>query len=157
MDALTDHLRADPDAELLVRGDPFAFLLGALLDHGIPPERAWRGPLELRRRLGHLDPARMAAEPDAVRVAVAGPPALHRYRETVARWLIEAARRVAADHGGDAGAIWGDEPTRSELHQRLLSFPGMGEVKSARTIEMLERDLGVRLRPEGSSAASLRA
>ena len=109
MDALTHHLQADPDAERLVRTDPFAFLLGALLDHGIPPERAWRGPLELSRRLGHLYPARMVAEPDAVRAAVAGPPALHRYRETVAGWVLEAAR----------------------------------------TIEVLEHDLGVHVRPDG--------
>ena len=136
-DAPAGGLCSDPDADRLLRTDPFALLLGALFHHGITAERAWRAPLELSRRLGHLDPARMLDEPEAVRAAVAGPPALHRYRETVAGWVLEAARRVAEDYGGDAAGIWSDGPGHATLRERLVAFPGMGEVKVARTIEVL--------------------
>ncbi len=137
---------SDPDAERLVRRDPFAFLLGALLDHGIAPDRAWRAPLLLQQRLGHLDPRRMVAEPQAVQQAVAQPPVLHRYKQTAAAWLVAAAQRVLDQYGGDAGAVWSDAPTRAELVHRLVAFDGVGEVKARRAIEHLQLDLGVDVR-----------
>lgn len=69
----------DPESDELIRNDGFAFLLGVIFDQGIRYERAWRAPYELQQRLGHLDPARIVADPEAVRRTVAGPPALHRY------------------------------------------------------------------------------
>jgi hypothetical protein len=54
------------------------------------------GLYELRLRLGHLDPARIAAEPDTVRAAVARPPALHRYVNHAPEWLVRAAARVGS-------------------------------------------------------------
>jgi endonuclease III len=72
--AFTPH----PEANALIINDPFAFLLAVIFDQGIPAERAWRVPYELMRRLGHLDPARMRADSEGVRTAVAQPPVLHR-------------------------------------------------------------------------------
>jgi uncharacterized HhH-GPD family protein len=135
--------------ELLVREDPFAFLVGVLLDHGIPPERAWRGPAELRRRLGHLDPARIVADPDAVAEAVAQPPVLHRYKGTVAAWVVGAARRVQHQYGSDAAAIWADDPGRPELAARLEAFDGIGATKAQKAIDALERAGMVSAAPEG--------
>ena len=60
----------NPEANRLVLEDPFAFLLAVILDQGIVAERAWAAPYELRRRLGHLDPARIVADPTAVAEAV---------------------------------------------------------------------------------------
>ena len=51
----------NPDANRLIIEDPFAFLLAVIFDQGIKAERAWAAPYALRQRLGHLDPARMAA------------------------------------------------------------------------------------------------
>jgi uncharacterized HhH-GPD family protein len=140
------ELTIDPGADALIRRDPFAFLIGVIFDQGIPFERAWLAPLELTKRLGHLDPVRMVVEPESVRVAVQTPPKLHRFVENVPAWVVLAAKKVLEDYAGDAGRIWGDEPTARELQRRLTDFVGIGQKKAAMAVEILERDLGARIR-----------
>lgn len=117
----------NPEANEFVATDPFAFLLAVIFDQGIKAERAWAAPYLLRDRLGHLDPARIVAEPDRVAEAVATPPKLHRYMEKMPAWLVSAARRVSTRYGGDAGRIWGNEPTAVVLQKRLDAFEGIGQ------------------------------
>jgi uncharacterized HhH-GPD family protein len=134
------------EANRLVIENPFAFLLAVILDEGIQAKRAWRGPHELRLRLGHLDPARIAAEPDAVRAAVSRPPALHRYVNEAPEWLVRAAAQVVSEYGGDAAAIWSGKPRAADLAARLRRFHRIGQKKSAMAVEILARDLGVPVR-----------
>jgi uncharacterized HhH-GPD family protein len=142
------------EADALIRRDPFAFLLAVIFDQGIPYERAWVAPLELKRRLGHLDPGRMVADPEAVRTAVQQPPKLHRFIENVPAWVVLAASRVLNDYAGDARRIWNDDPTARELQQRLIAFVGIGQKKAAMAVEILERDLGIPIREmQGSDIA----
>jgi hypothetical protein len=89
-----------PRANQLLLDNPFAFQLAVIFDQGIGAERAWRAPYELRLRLGHLDPAQVAADPDAVRAAVARRPSLHRYVEKMPRWLVAAAEHVVTEYDG---------------------------------------------------------
>ncbi|MDP2234081.1 MAG: hypothetical protein Q8K89_10615, partial [Actinomycetota bacterium] len=63
-----------PEADDLLRQDPNALLLGILFTQGVPAERAWAGPWELRERLGHLARARLASAPEAERDAFQQPP-----------------------------------------------------------------------------------
>jgi uncharacterized HhH-GPD family protein len=133
----------NPEANALLYKDPFAFLLAVIFDQGIIAERAWAAPFELRRRLGHLDPYRLANELDAVAAAVATPPKLQRFVNTVPSWVVEAARVVVQRYGGDAGRIWADRPSAGSLMARLDAFPGIGQKKAAMAVEMLVRDLKV--------------
>lgn len=55
-----------------------------ICDQGIIAERAWAVPYELRRRLGHLDAQRMAADPQAVIAVFGMSPALQRAAGVVA-------------------------------------------------------------------------
>lgn len=134
---------ADPSANQLLVKDPFAFLLAVISDMGIKAERAWALPFELRRRLGYLDPARVAANSEAVYRAVQSPPTLHRFINLIPKWIVEAARIVEREYGGDAGSIWRDGPTATELRRRLERFPGIAQKKAAMAVEILERDIGV--------------
>nr|WP_319462729.1 DUF6884 domain-containing protein [Micromonospora sp. RTP1Z1] len=131
------------EANRLVVEDPFAFLLAVVFDQGIPAERAWRAPYELKLRLGHLEPARMAAGPERVRAAVAQAPALHRYVNNLPGWLVETARTVHEEYAGQASLIWAGRPRAAELATRLRRFPGIGQKKAAMAVEILARDLGV--------------
>ncbi len=133
----------DPEANQLLVDDPFAFLVAVICDQGVKAERAWAAPLELTRRLGHLDPARMLADPDAVMRAFREPAPLHRFVENVPRWILAAAERVLRQYGGDAGRIWGDRPTAAELQVRLRAFDGIGQKKAAMAVELLANDFGV--------------
>lgn len=149
--ASASELTMDPAVDQLVRQDPFAFLLGVIFDQGIPYERAWAGPHHLLRRLGHLDPMRIASEPEQVRTAVHAPPKLHRFVENVPAWVVLAAKRVLDQYAGDAGRIWGDQPTARELQRRLMQFVGIGQKKAAMAVEILERDLNVPIREMAGS------
>jgi uncharacterized HhH-GPD family protein len=135
-----------PQANRLLIDDPFAFLLAVIFDQGIGAERAWRAPYELRLRLGHLDPVRIAADFETVRAAVARRPCLHRYIEKMPRWLVAAAGRVITGYDGDAAAIWSDQPRAADLAARLRRFDGISQKKSAMAVEILARDLGVPVR-----------
>lgn len=131
-----------PEADALVRSEPNAFLLGVLFTQGIPAERAWAGPYLLRQRLGHLDLVRLAADRAAVAEAVARPPALHRFKVTLAGWISDAAQILLERYGGSAEAIWRDRPTAAELMTRLQEFPGIGRKKAAMAVELLSRCYG---------------
>lgn len=136
----------NPAANHFLIENPFAFLLAVIFDQGIVAERAWAAPYELRRRLGHLDPARIADELDLVAAAIRQPPMLQRFVNTIPPWVVAASKRVMAHYGGDAGRIWNDEPTADALAARLDAFPGIGQKKAAMAVEILERDLRVKIR-----------
>lgn len=139
--------RFTPDAEAneLLHRDAFAFLLAVICDYGIVAERAWAIPYELQRRIGHLDPARMAGSAEAVRAAFAATPKLHRFVNSVADWAVTCAGIVVECYGGDAARVWNDHPSAAELRARLETFPGIGQKKAAMAVEILERDLDVEL------------
>ncbi|HEY3317301.1 MAG TPA: hypothetical protein VGK50_02595 [Coriobacteriia bacterium] len=148
-DAFTD----DPAADALIKSSPNAFLLGVLFTQGIPAERAWAGPSLLAQRLGHLDLRRLAAEPDAVEGAFAGPPCLHRFKHTLPRWVSAAAGKLLAEYGGDASRIWAKGSRVTEVTERLSAFPGIGRKKAAMAVEILTRHFGVEL--EGRECGSV--
>jgi uncharacterized HhH-GPD family protein len=137
------QLTTDPDANALLVNDPFAFLLAVVGDYQIPAERAWALPYLLAQRLGHLDPVRMLAEPEAVHEAFMRRPALHRFVHTVPKFMLGACAIVMNHYDGDASAIWSDRPTAVELQERLRRFPGVSQKKAAMAVEMIERDLGI--------------
>lgn len=134
-----------PEADALVKQRPEAFLIGVLFTQGIPAERAWAAPYLLMNRLGHLDLARLAAEPEAVAEAVARRPSLHRFKNTMGGWVSEAARRVLLDWDGDASRIWAPGTHVRRVNERLSAFSGIGRKKAAMAVEILVRHFGVQL------------
>jgi uncharacterized HhH-GPD family protein len=135
-----------PEANQLVIDDPFAFLVAVIADMGIKAARAWALPYELRQRLGYLDPVNIAASGAAVAEAVKESPKLHRFVNLIPKWIVDAARIVTDQYAGDAGRLWSDTPTATELRRRLERFPGIAQKKAAMAVEILERDLKVPLR-----------
>jgi 3-methyladenine DNA glycosylase/8-oxoguanine DNA glycosylase len=55
------HFTGDDEADQLLASDPLALLIGFVLDQQVPLQKAFSGPLELRRRIGTLDAAEIAA------------------------------------------------------------------------------------------------
>ena len=54
------QLTSDPAADSLLSEDPFALLVGMLLDQQIPMEVAFAGPRKIADRLGGIDAAMIA-------------------------------------------------------------------------------------------------
>lgn len=134
-----------PEADALLEAEPNAFLLGVLFTQGIPAERAWAGPWHLRQRLGTLDLGYLGQHPDAVRMAVQTSPMLHRFKETLPRWISAAAMRLQADYAGDASNIWPAGAHVIDVTERLSKFDGIGRKKAVMAVEILARHFGVAL------------
>lgn len=135
----------DEVADRLIAADPFALLVGFVLDQQVTVQKAFAGPLEIRKRLGTIDARKLAAmDPERMRQAFATPPAVHRFPRAMAERVHTLATLVAGDYGGDAARIWTGVDTAAELKQRLARLPGIGPMKSRTIIGLLARQYGVR-------------
>lgn len=149
------QLSGDPEADRLLSNDPLALLIGMVLDQQINLEKAFRGPLDLSRRLGRaLDAGALAAaDPDALAKVFAERPSLHRYPGSMAARVQALARTIVEDYGGDAAAVWTTARSGEELRRRVQALPGFGEQKARIFVALLGKQLGVR--PTGWREASV--
>lgn len=133
------------EADAFLESNPNAFLVGVLFTQGISAERAWAGPWELKRRLGHFDLLRLAGDPEAVQEAVQRPPMLHRFKNTLPKWISSAAKRLIAEWDGDAATIWSPGSHVVDVTERLSVFEGIGRKKAAMAVQILMRHFHVAL------------
>ncbi|MHB8717693.1 MAG: HhH-GPD-type base excision DNA repair protein [Candidatus Dormibacteria bacterium] len=135
----------DDAADALVASDPLALLIGFCLDQQVPVEKAFRGPLDLRDRLGTLDARRLAAvDPARFEEAFRQRPALHRFPASMARRVQALCATVAEEYGNDAARIWTTAPDAAELQRRLRRLPGFGEMKARIVLAVIVKHLGSR-------------
>jgi uncharacterized HhH-GPD family protein len=133
------------DADVLIASDPFALLVGFALDQQVTVQKAFSGPLDLRRRLGALDPASVAAaDEERLLEAFRERPALHRFPGAMARRVRDLAAAIVTDYDGDAARVWTGASDGRDLERRLLALPGIGEMKAKTLVALLARRYGVR-------------
>jgi uncharacterized HhH-GPD family protein len=143
----------DPEADRLLAEDPLALLIGFALDQQVTVQKAFSGPLELKRRLGHLDAAKIAAMDPAELVDVFRErPALHRFPGAMAGKVQALAATVTRDYDNDASRVWREAVDGPDLERRLLGLPGIGEMKAKSLIAVLGQRFGVR--PPGYDAVA---
>lgn len=144
------HLAGDPDADALLARDPFALIVGLLLDQQIPMEWAFTGPYTIAMRLGvdGLDPAAVAGhDAEEFTAIMKGPPAVHRYPGSMGKRVQTLAQYVADEYDGDAEAIWRDASSGADLLRRAKAMPGYGDQKARILVALLGKQLGVE--PDG--------
>ena len=140
------HFTGDPEADRLLVDEPLALLIGFALDQQVPVQKAFSGPMELLRRIGHLDASRIAAmDPDELDAAFRTRPALHRFPSAMARRVQELCAAVVRLYGGDAARVWTDATDGPDLEARLLALPSIGPMKAKSLIAILGNRLGVEL------------
>jgi uncharacterized HhH-GPD family protein len=131
-------------ADDLIRNNSFAFLIGVILDQGQKAERVWATPLELMKRLGHIDPNEVAKINIEELSRVFGiKPKLHRFWKTMAKRVYEAANIIANKYRGDAAKLWDDIPRTEDLQNRFRQFNGIGQKKASMAANILARDLKI--------------
>jgi uncharacterized HhH-GPD family protein len=143
----TDRLpfTGDDEADRLLVREPLALLIGFVLDQQVPLQKAFSGPLELRRRIGGLDAKTIAAmEPDKLDAAFRERPALHRFPGNMARRTQELCAAITAEYDGDARRVWSEATSGKDLHARLIALPGIGPMKAGTLVSILGKQLGVR-------------
>jgi uncharacterized HhH-GPD family protein len=137
-------ITGDDEADALLSSDPFALLVGMLLDQQVAMETAFAGPAKIRERLGGLEPNALAEHDAEGLVGVfRQPPAVHRYPGSMAERVQALAAVVAGEWGGDASAIWTrDDPDGAEVLRRLKALPGFGDQKARIFVALLGKQYG---------------
>ncbi len=137
-------LTGDDAADRYLVEEPLALLIGFALDQQVTVQKAFSGPYELRRRLGHLDAAKIAAmDPAELDGVFRDRPALHRFPGAMAGVVQELCRVIAARYNDDAATIWRNAGDGRDLKERLAGLPGFGSMKVDGTLAILARRLGV--------------
>ncbi len=139
------RIAQDEHADQVLTDDPFALLLGMLLDQQFPMERAFAGPAKILDRFGTLAPDRIAAaDPEEFAGLCARPPAVHRFPGSMAARVQAVAQAVATTYDGDVRRLWDDASSGQELLRRLTALPGFGRQKAQIFVALLGKQLGVR-------------
>ncbi len=142
------HITGDDHADQVLTSDPFALLVGMLLDQQYPLEHAFRGPSKILDRFGTLDPAAIAAaDPEEFAVMASTPPAIHRYGRSMAGRVQALAAIVNETYGGRADRLWNEAQSGADLLSRVMALPGFGRQKAQIFVALLAKQVGVR--PEG--------
>jgi uncharacterized HhH-GPD family protein len=145
------HLTGNPDADKLLNDDPFALLVGMLLDQQYPMEHAFSGPLKLANRMDGFDLHKIAAtDLDSFVELSVTPPAIHRYGGSMGRRVHALAQEIIEKYDGETANIWlagRPKPDGTEVLKRLKALPGFGEQKAKIFLALLGKQRGVQ--PKG--------
>jgi uncharacterized HhH-GPD family protein len=129
------------EANALIASDPFALLVGFVLDQQITVQHAFLGPLTLKERLGAFDAATLA---DAdLEPVFRTRPAVHRYPGSMAKRVHDLAVHIRDTYDGDAARVWTDASDSEELKANLAALPGFGEMKIKAIGSVLAKRFGV--------------
>ncbi|MFF0264741.1 HhH-GPD-type base excision DNA repair protein [Kribbella sp. NPDC004536] len=141
------QLTGNPDADKLLNDDPFALLVGMLLDQQYPMEHAFSGPLKIANRMDGFDLHKIAATDLETFVELCvTPPAIHRYGGSMARRVHALAQEIIEKYDGETSNIWlagRPKPDGAEVLKRLKALPGFGEQKAKIFLALLGKQRGV--------------
>jgi uncharacterized HhH-GPD family protein len=148
------QLTSDPAADSLLSENPFALLVGMLLDQQIAMEVAFAGPRKIADRVDGFDARSIAeADPEAFVAVCAQTPAVHRFPGSMAKRIQDLARAIVEHYDGNTAGLWTDgEPDGPEVLRRLKALPGFGEQKAKIFLALLGKQYGVT--PRGWRAAA---
>jgi uncharacterized HhH-GPD family protein len=139
------HFTGNDEADALLAEEPLALLIGFVLDQQVPVQKAFSGPLELKKRIGTLDAAAIAGmDPGELDSAFRERPALHRFPGTMAMRTQELCAAIASEYDGDAARVWNEASDGRDLEQRLLDLPGIGPMKARSLIAILGKRFGIK-------------
>jgi uncharacterized HhH-GPD family protein len=139
------YFTGDDETDRFLAEEPLALLVGFVLDQQVTVQKAFSGPLEIKRRLGSFDAAAIASmDPAALEQVFRERPAIHRFPGNMARRVQDLCAAVAEDYGGRAERVWLDAESGEDLERRLLALPGIGPMKVRSLLAILAKRFGVR-------------
>ena len=110
------RIAQDEAADEVLSNDPFALLVGMLLDQPYPMEHAFRGPWKI----------------------------LTRYGRSMAGRVQQLAAVVRDQYHGRAETIWTEAKDTRDLVERLKALPGFGDQKARIFAALVGKQLEVR-------------
>ena len=138
----SDREQLPKDGRSFVCTNPFAFLVGAAFDRGMPWEKAWEIPYWIDQK-GMLDASKLAKmkKPELVRL-LKSLRIKPRYVNQGAETLEDIATLVERDFAGDAAAIWRDAAPAS-VEKRLQRIRYVGPGIASMVTRILHDDCGI--------------
>jgi uncharacterized HhH-GPD family protein len=132
-------------ADALLESNPFALLVGMLLDQQYPMEAAFAGPKKIADRIGGVDAGEIADyDPEQFAALCSKTPAIHRFPGSMAKRVQALAQLVVDHYGGDATGLWtAGDPDGAEVLRRIKALPGFGEQKAKIFLALLGKQYGV--------------
>lgn len=139
------QLVQDPAADALLESNPFALLVGMLLDQQYPMEAAFAGPKKIADRIGGVDAREIADyDPEKFAALCSKTPAIHRFPGSMAKRIQALAQLIVDHYDGDASALWtSGDPDGAEVLRRIKGLPGFGEQKAKIFVALLGKQYGV--------------
>ena len=134
-----------PEANELLENDPLALLIGLVLDQQVKMEKAFRGPYDLKQRLGDLHARKIAAmDPDQLVKIFRERPALHRFPGSMAARVQALSKVIVDDYNGDAAAVWREARDGDDLAARIKKLPGFGDMKVKILVAVLAKKFDIK-------------
>ena len=130
------------EANQLIATDPFALLIGFVLDQQVTVQKAFSGPSVLKERLGGTLDAETVANADLEAIFRVNP-AIHRFPGSMAGRVHDLAVHVRDGYDGDAARVWTDAADTAALRANLEGLPGFGEMKVKALGSVLAKRFGV--------------
>ena len=139
------HFTPDIDANKLLAKEPLAVLIGMLLDQQVTMEKAFRGPLDIKTRMGGKLDAHAISEMDQATFVTlfCERPALHRFPGSMGKRTHDLCTYLVEHYDGKAEKIWKGAATGDELLKRMKALPGFGDDKARIFVGILGKRLGV--------------
>ena len=127
----------------LIKENPFAFALAAVLDRGTKAEIIWTIPYYIKKQLGHLSPRFFASAPiEDLETIFQSLPVRPRYISDAPKTVKELAQIVVREYDGKVQKIW--ENKRSGFVKATFErIYGVGPGISSMIVLLLERWFGV--------------
>jgi uncharacterized HhH-GPD family protein len=140
------QLVQDPAADALLAANPFALLVGMMLDQQIPMEVAFAGPKKINERIGGFDAELIAGyDPEKFVALCSETPAIHRFPGSMATRLQTLAQIIVDEYDGDAANVWtAGSPDGREVLTRLKKLPGFGDQKAKIFLALLGKQYGMK-------------
>jgi uncharacterized HhH-GPD family protein len=136
------QLVQDPAADALLESNPFALLIGMMLDQQYPMEHAFAGPKKIADRIGGFDVREIADyDPEQFAALCSKTPAIHRFPGSMAKRLQALAQLIVDRYDGNAAALW--TAGGPEVLRRIKALPGFGEQKAKIFLALLGKQYGV--------------
>lgn len=133
----------------LYKSNPNAFLIAAIFDRGIPAEKAWEIPYQLKKRMGHLNVYKMSKMTKREMIFFLHSkkygPTLHRFYPDIADCLVYDSKLLVEKYHGDARNIWQNDPQVKTVLKNLKEFKGIGQKIANMFVRLLITYYGVKL------------
>lgn len=134
----------EDEAFYLIKEDPFAFALAAVLDRGTKSEIIWTIPYYLKKILGEISPEYFAnASIKELRELLEMLPYKPRYINDAPITIKELSQMIIKEFNGDVAAIWRNRRA-AEVKRTFQRIYGVGPGISSMIVLLLGRLFGVK-------------